>query len=223
MWKKIHDELGCSECRFCNHNVLYKKACCTFLGSIKLEESGKCLMQRPRDLDRHMNFSYVKERSSQLQQKFNETLSKKNGIDIYKAVDNLADIGNFFNIYYRRRPTFRPNPAFMESDAIMDDILSRRYVKVVHFWGKKDLTLENIFFLMQGEVWSPEGEARELIGLIGLHHTSMSVGDLIENSTNDAMIYEVAGIGFNNLSCGLKTEIKTTNLGRILSAISSMV
>jgi hypothetical protein len=39
--------------------------------------------------------------------------------------------------------------------------------------------LERVFHDMQGEVWSPEGEARELIERKGLAHTSMSVGDVI--------------------------------------------
>ncbi len=38
---------------------------------------------------------------------------------------------------------------------------------------------EKVFMMMQGEFWSPEGEARELISSLGLHHTSMSVGDVV--------------------------------------------
>jgi hypothetical protein len=34
---------------------------------------------------------------------------------------------------------------------------------------------------MQGEVWSPNGEARELILSKGLEHTSMTVGDVIRS------------------------------------------
>lgn len=40
--------------------------------------------------------------------------------------------------------------------------------------------LEEIFYKMQGEVWSPNGEARNLITRLGLVHTSMSVGDVVE-------------------------------------------
>jgi hypothetical protein len=35
---------------------------------------------------------------------------------------------------------------------------------------------------LQGERWSPHGEARDLIRSKGLAHTSMSVGDIIEDS-----------------------------------------
>ena len=38
---------------------------------------------------------------------------------------------------------------------------------------------EVIFGVMQGEIWSPNGEARNLIRRIGMDHTSMSVGDMV--------------------------------------------
>lgn len=36
---------------------------------------------------------------------------------------------------------------------------------------------------MQGEIWSPNGEANELIRSKGLFHTSMSVGDCAVDET----------------------------------------
>ena len=42
-----------------------------------------------------------------------------------------------------------------------------------------DRALEDAFHHFQGEVWSPNGEARGLIEAKGLRHTSMSVGDVI--------------------------------------------
>jgi len=39
---------------------------------------------------------------------------------------------------------------------------------------------EKIFGLLQGEIWSPNGEAHNLIDKSGAKHTSMSVGDIIE-------------------------------------------
>jgi hypothetical protein len=44
--------------------------------------------------------------------------------------------------------------------------------------------LEIIWVRMQGEMWSPNGEARPLIEEKGLRHTSMSVGDLIVKNTS---------------------------------------
>ena len=41
------------------------------------------------------------------------------------------------------------------------------------------IDLEEIFTYFQGEVWSRNGEAKPLIRVFGLKHTSMSVGDLV--------------------------------------------
>lgn len=46
----------------------------------------------------------------------------------------------------------------------------------------KGTNLDRIFYLMQSEIWSPQGEAYDLIGNSGLSHTSMSVGDVIETN-----------------------------------------
>ena len=44
----------------------------------------------------------------------------------------------------------------------------------------KERNSGRIYHMMQGEVWSPEGEARTMIRRKGLGHTSMSVGDIIK-------------------------------------------
>jgi len=56
--------------------------------------------------------------------------------------------------------------------------------------------LENVWIYMQGEVWSPNGEARDLIKSKGLAHTSMSVGDII---IADGHIWMVDNMGFELL------------------------
>jgi hypothetical protein len=56
--------------------------------------------------------------------------------------------------------------------------------------------LERIFYQMQGEMWSPNGEARELILSKGLQHTSMSVGDAI---VANGQIWVVAMFGFETI------------------------
>lgn len=43
---------------------------------------------------------------------------------------------------------------------------------------------EQIFIDLQGETWSAEGEARELVMSLGLGHMSMSVGDIIQIGDN---------------------------------------
>lgn len=56
--------------------------------------------------------------------------------------------------------------------------------------------LERIYMMMQGEVWSPEGEANELIRSKGLHHTSMSMGDMV---VVDGTAFMVDTVGFVEL------------------------
>ena len=57
--------------------------------------------------------------------------------------------------------------------------------------------LEAIFFTMQAENWSPNGEACELIREKGLTHTSMSVGDIVVVDKN--RIFYVDNFGFTEL------------------------
>jgi hypothetical protein len=60
-----------------------------------------------------------------------------------------------------------------------------------------DLGLEHVFSAMQGENWSPNGEARPLIEAKGLQHTSMSVGDVIVDEKG--IKHVVACFGFEQL------------------------
>lgn len=57
--------------------------------------------------------------------------------------------------------------------------------------------LDMVYYTSQGEVWSPNGEARDLILAKGLGHTSMSVGDVIEDP--DGALWAVAPVGFTPL------------------------
>jgi len=47
----------------------------------------------------------------------------------------------------------------------------------------KQSSPERVFGMMQGERWSPDGEARTMLTKLGIHHTSMSVGDIIKTGT----------------------------------------
>ena len=55
---------------------------------------------------------------------------------------------------------------------------------------------EMLWGALQGEFWSPEGEARNLIIEKGLHHTSMSVGDVLQIGET---FHLVAPMGFKTL------------------------
>jgi hypothetical protein len=48
--------------------------------------------------------------------------------------------------------------------------------------------LDDIFHVFQGEVWSPNGEANNLIREKGASHTSMSIGDIIQLGTTLIMV-----------------------------------
>ena len=74
----------------------------------------------------------------------------------------------------------------VNSDLMHDKNLTRnecfdpdyyRRVKEIEVFGENQL--EDIFKEMQGDNWSPNGEARFNIVSLGLSHTSMSTGDLI--------------------------------------------
>ena len=58
--------------------------------------------------------------------------------------------------------------------------------------------LDQVYFKMQGEGWSPTGGAREFVASKGLRHTSMSVGDVAINH-NSRVAYIVDRMGFRIL------------------------
>ena len=64
--------------------------------------------------------------------------------------------------------------------------------------------LEDVFMMMQAEEWSPNGEARPLIRSLGLTHTSMSVGDFIED--NQGKFYRVNSCGFSQAMNALPVD-----------------
>jgi len=61
---------------------------------------------------------------------------------------------------------------------------------------KDEKDKEKIFVDMQGENWSPNGEQREFLGGLGIHHTSMMVGDIIAQPDG---FYMVDHIGFQKI------------------------
>lgn len=62
----------------------------------------------------------------------------------------------------------------------------------------KALTLENVYLMMQGDMWSPNGEARPIIIDLGLTHTSMSMGDVIKDEKGQ--YWMVGMIGFKRVA-----------------------
>jgi len=70
-----------------------------------------------------------------------------------------------YRVYYGRPPVFS------------GVLFAQEYIKVIE---TEAIDLDHLFKKMQGEGWSPNGEANDLIIAAGLSHTSMSVGDMAE-------------------------------------------
>jgi hypothetical protein len=75
-----------------------------------------------------------------------------------------------YAIYYQK------NPDFMKRDSyeVGKIDISHEYLGFMPAEG-----LEELYMKMQGDGWSPEGEARGLIEHLGLCYTSMSIGDVV--------------------------------------------
>lgn len=83
-----------------------------------------------------------------------------------------------------------------------------------HRLGVVDETdLEEVFMMMQGERWSPEGQAAGLIRRLGLSHTSMSIGDVVV--LPNGKIFMVDSAGFKLLSDGDFSRTASTYPGKI--------
>lgn len=107
----------------------------------------------------------------------------------YKRTELVtSDSKTRFDVRYARQPTFDENavPKTMEQ-------IDAEYTKVADVWAN---ALGEVYCLMQGDNWSPHGEANDLIKRLGLKHTSMSVGDLVFDAAQSQW-FIVAGIGFN--------------------------
>ena len=76
---------------------------------------------------------------------------------------------------------------FLEKEGMLPDKNSLKS-SYIELGSIKESKLEKIFKYMQGENWSPKGEARDLIRKKKLSHTSMSVGDIIEKGNKLFMV-----------------------------------
>ena len=60
------------------------------------------------------------------------------------------------------------------------------------------IDLDDVFHKMQGELWSPNGEMSPYIKSLGVAHTSMSVGDIVQNKES-GQYFQVKNIGWRPL------------------------
>lgn len=66
---------------------------------------------------------------------------------------------------------------------------------------------EKIFSMMQGDSWSPEGQARDMIKKSGTGHTSMSVGDVIKIGNKWLMVDR---FGFRDIASGANESVEVS-------------
>ena len=92
--------------------------------------------------------------------------------------------------------------AFMTKQGVLPtpETIPNNYVLI----GKvRETNPDKIFHMMQGEIWSPEGQARNMISASGTGHTSMSVGDIIKVGNKWLMVDRY---GFQDLSKSAQAE-----------------
>ena len=99
-----------------------------------------------------------------------------------------------YQVYYARRPTFHPSGRF-GTPLLTVSTLAHSHERLGEVEGKH---LDDAWRRIQGENWSPHGEARELIQSLGLSHTSMSVGDVLQDEAG--VYWECLGHGWRHLA-----------------------
>ena len=82
-----------------------------------------------------------------------------------------------YQIFYARRPTFYASGEF-GTPCLTTATLRSSHARLCIVEAD---SLDDAWRQMQGENWSPNGEARPLLESLGLSHTSMSVGDVIRD------------------------------------------
>lgn len=86
-------------------------------------------------------------------------------------------MNKYFVAYYKKNmsdiDTYRRLPTRMSRRKFNDNF--------VYLMAVPAESLEEVYHNMQGEIWSPHGEAREIIRALGVGHTSMSMGDIVHH------------------------------------------
>lgn len=96
-----------------------------------------------------------------------------------------------YRVYYKKNPTFHSDP-----NLTMENFLDTH----THVENVNAKSLDDVYMMMQGEVWSPNGEKRNLIKSLGLNHTSLSVGDVVRCVENGKLVaYECDSFGWREI------------------------
>ena len=129
------------------------------------------------------------------------TESKIKALDLERKLGELASDASGLThfIYYRKEPTFFARDSWVGD---INEIVAKDYAPVIKV---KAEDLERVYTIMQGDYWSPRGEARFLIRARELRHTSMSVGDLVY-TLETGMWHEVDMVGFKQVGQDMPEE-----------------
>lgn len=126
-----------------------------------------------------------------------------------QKIDTMFAPGNNFEIWFTKSDEFRDFSMglnFLKKYSKKKipyrvEDLPKTHIKLGSMTGNPSLNsedqIESIYMALQGDMWSPNGEARNLIRGLGLSHTSMSVGDIIV--TNDGKLYFIDSFGYKEL------------------------
>lgn len=116
------------------------------------------------------------------------------------ATSNLTVLSDFpglskgnAEIWYTKKNLFSSFSFGRRPDEFDPQDLTKTHVRLGTIAADKN-NLDAVYVAMQGESWSPNGEAKDLIGNSGSGHTSMSVGDIIFfPDTDDCFICDSVG------------------------------
>jgi len=95
-----------------------------------------------------------------------------------------------YQILYAHRPTFHASGEIGTARLTVTEMQSTH----VRLCEVEADGLDDAWRQMQAEHWSPNGEARPLLQRLGLSHTSMSVGDVIQDE--DGTYWECLDLGW---------------------------
>lgn len=111
---------------------------------------------------------------------------------------NSKTLRRSVEVWYDKNPSFRSDDKLLSVNKLSDThVRLQNYVNITVPSHYSDIDIcEEIFYNMQGENWSPNGEANGLIESLGLGHTSMSIGDV---TVIDGIGYMCDSIGWKIL------------------------
>ena len=110
----------------------------------------------------------------------------------YQSLNDAANYGDGYKkgsteVWYARDSAMRNlvmGMDFLRKNAPEAVPTTKTYKTTHRLVGKvAEKSPDRVFGMMQGERWSPDGEARTMLAKQGLHHTSMSVGDIVRIGT----------------------------------------